>query len=461
MPSVIHPSSLQYTDRAVSTCRFCGYEQALEGEACPLCGDVHAAPAGAGHAAPTGIPTVSLSPDQQRTIAARTRGRDRGPGETFGGRFRIEALLGRGGMGAVYRARDLIADRDVALKVLHPFLSGARDGLDRFRREASLLARMRHPAVPAVLASGEEDGEAYLVVELVEGEDLKSILVRDAPAPMPVPRAVEIVAAVADALDAAHGLGIVHRDVKPHNVRIATDGSVKLLDFGIARSVTRTMATITATDVTLGTPEYMSPEQLDSHRVDGRSDVYSLGVVLYELVTGRLPFHGDTPIGIALKHRTEIPPAPREIRPELPAWLERAILKCLEKDREKRFATAGELAAELRRPRGGSVRRRRLSSGDLVLEDDTEASDFALVLSTAREKTGWSPGMALLFETRHYRLVEAVPAMAARERWLYRFVFWPPDAVFRGLVDYAADAAERKAREDGQVVNRLKRWLSE
>lgn len=185
------------------------------------------------------------------------------------------------------------------------------------------------------------------------------------------------------------------RDVKPNNVMIGRDGSVRLLDFGLARGAGIDIATLTRTGTVLGTPGYMSPEQFDAHGVDERSDIYSLGVVLFEVLTGRLPFVGQTPIAVALAHKAEPPPLPRSLRPSVPAWLERVVLRCLEKDPVRRFATAGELAEELRRPREGASKQvRTLPGGDGVVLDRGETTDWALVLRAPAREDGLGRGDA-------------------------------------------------------------------
>jgi serine/threonine-protein kinase len=430
------------------TCSSCGFENAEPGKSCPLCGasETFAATQVAGEA--TLVQAPGGRPASPETTAL---------GRVFGARYRVDALLGRGGMGEVYRVHDLTQGVDRALKILHPAIEDDPDRIERFRREIGILSKLRHPAIPRIHDWGADRAELYFVSDLVDGRDLK-IVVQER-GPWPAADAAALIAAVADALAAAHAQGIVHRDVKPNNVMIAADGAVRLLDFGLARGVGIDMSTLTRTGMIVGTPGYMSPEQFDG-QVDERTDVYSLGVVLYEMTTGRLPFTGPTPIAVAMKHKTETPVPPRALRRDLPAWLERIILRCLEKDPAGRFTSAAELAAELRRPRrGGRPRLRRLATGDAVVEDESESSDWALVLSSPEEKTGWTVGMALRYGGGYYRLEETLPRAPGQESWTYRFSFWPAEQVFRRIVDYEQDAADRRAASERSLKGRLQRWI--
>ena len=374
------------------------------------------------------------------------------------GRYVVEQVLGRGGMGTVYSVVDGTDGQRRALKVVHSAVLEGPEGLDRFRREVELLSRVRHPAVPAVLGWGTDGGEAYYVTELIDGSDLKTEIRRLGLVP---PRdAARLASEIADALHAAHLAGVIHRDVKPQNVMLGADGRIHLVDFGIARSVGRGTRILTGTGITLGTPEYMSPEQFDTPRVDARSDIYSLGVLLFEMLTGGLPFTGDSPVAVAISHRTEVPRDVRTLRPDVPAWLARIVATCLEKDRARRFANAADLAMALRKSWSTwPVRARHLASGDVVREEDPEVEGFALVLESPAEKTGWESGMALVFEGRHYKLSDFLAPVRTVDPWTYRFVSWPEEDVLRLVFDYDRDCAERSRKAESSLLSRLKRLL--
>ena len=260
-------------------------------------------------------------------------------GELIAGRYELEQVVGTGGMSSVYRAYDRQLERTVAVKVLHERLGADDEHVSRFRHEAQAVARMSHPNVVTVLDRGVDDGRQYIVFEYVDGENLRQLL--DRTGPLPPRRATEIAIAVADGLAFAHAHGIVHRDVKPQNVLLGRDGSVKVTDFGIARSAD---SGLTQTGTVLGTSSYLSPEQASGRQVTEAADVYSLGVVLYELLDGEVPFPGGNQVVVALRQATEAPPALRGVPPRLAA----AVSRALAKDPARRFASMRELAAELR-----------------------------------------------------------------------------------------------------------------
>ncbi|MGC8463276.1 MAG: Stk1 family PASTA domain-containing Ser/Thr kinase [Acidimicrobiales bacterium] len=264
----------------------------------------------------------------------------------FSQRYELDYLIARGGMAEVYRARDRLLDRPVALKVLFPELSVDRSFVERFRREAQAAANLSHPNIVPVFDWGEDSGTYFIVMEFVDGRPLSAIL--KTAGPLSADRAADIGSFVASALGYANRHGVVHRDVKPGNVLITDEGLVKVTDFGIARAL-NTEESLTQTGAVMGTATYFSPEQAEGIGVDARSDIYSLGVVLYEMVTGRPPFLGDTPVAVASKHVREHPPAPRELNPSVPPTFEAVIMKAMAKDPAYRYQTAEDLRADLLR----------------------------------------------------------------------------------------------------------------
>ena len=270
-------------------------------------------------------------------------------GETLG-KYQVVEHLGRGGMAEVYKAYQPALERWVAIKVLHAFLAVEKDFLTRFQREARAVAALRHPNIVQVYDFDYDQTRRvyYMVMEFIDGPTLKERL-RDLEAQgawMEIEEAARVTAAVADALDYAHRRGMVHRDVKPANIMFNSEGQVILTDFGIARMVN--LSGVTASGAVVGTPAYISPEQGLGRAGDERSDIYSLGVVFYQLLTGVLPFEADTPMGVVLKHINDPLPAPRSIRPDLPPHLEEILFRVLAKEPDHRYQTAAEFARELR-----------------------------------------------------------------------------------------------------------------
>src|SRR6201997_1715605 len=263
-------------------------------------------------------------------------------GTTLNGRYRLEARIGSGGMSTVYRATDETLQRQVAIKLMNREIASDSDQLERFRREARAVAQLSHPHIVGVIDYGEDDSRPYIVFEYVEGETLKERIRRNGR--LPLPEAVAYAIEIARALGTAHARHIVHRDVKPQNVLIDDEGSAKVTDFGIARTLDE--AGLTADGRVLGTTDYVSPEQALGHPVTGQSDLYSLGVVLYEMLVGEVPFKGESQVAVAMKHVREQLPDGQAKRPEVSAALAAVIDHATAKHLEDRYADDAELIAD-------------------------------------------------------------------------------------------------------------------
>jgi serine/threonine-protein kinase len=263
-------------------------------------------------------------------------------GELIAGRYELEKLVGSGGMSNVFRAHDRLLERTVALKILHEQYTRDDDYVERFRREARSVAKLAHPNIVTVIDRGEQDGRQFIVFEYVEGPNLKD-LTRDGP--LNVREAIELTLQVARALSFAHERGLVHRDVKPQNVLLNDDGQAKVTDFGIARSLD--VQGVTQTGTVLGTSDYIAPEQARGQRVDPKTDIYSLGTVLYELLVGDVPFSGDNFVAVAMRHVSEPAPSVLDHRPDCPMRLDLAIQRAMAKDPDDRFESMNDFCAEL------------------------------------------------------------------------------------------------------------------
>ncbi|HYF26349.1 MAG TPA: protein kinase [Baekduia sp.] len=264
-------------------------------------------------------------------------------GTLLSGRYRLDARIGTGGMSTVFRALDTVLERQVAIKLMHRDIAGQADQLERFRREARAVAQLNHPHVVGVIDAGEDDGTPYIVFEYVDGETLKQRIRRHGR--LPVAEAVAYAIEIARALGAAHDCGIVHRDVKPQNVLVDEEGSAKVTDFGIARTLDQDG--LTADGRVLGTTDYVSPEQALGHSVTGQSDLYSLGVVLFEMLTGDVPFHGENQVAVAMKHVREDIPDVQLLRPEVSSSLAAVLDRATHKDLAQRYSSDAELIADL------------------------------------------------------------------------------------------------------------------
>ena len=268
-------------------------------------------------------------------------------GKTYGGRYEVIEKVGQGGMAEVYRARDDLLGRDVAVKVLAERLSNDRSFVERFRREAQAAANLSHPNIVSLYDFGNDDAAYFIVMEMIDGRGLEVVISEDGP--LLPERAAEIAADVARALERAHTAGLVHRDIKPSNIMITSYGQTKVTDFGIARALGDGEQTMTQTGMVIGTASYLSPEQAQGNPVDARSDVYALGCVLYEMLTGRAPFQGDTPLSIAYKHVREDAEKPSTVNPDVPEALDAITMKALAKNPDNRYQTAREMQDDLQR----------------------------------------------------------------------------------------------------------------
>jgi eukaryotic-like serine/threonine-protein kinase len=290
-------------------------------------------------------------------------------GELIAERYELQELVGTGGMSSVYRAHDRLLERDVALKVLHEQYTADGDYVERFRREARSVAQLSHPNIVTVIDRGEQDGRQFIVFEYVDGENLKALVEREGP--LPEREAIELALQTARALGFAHEHGLVHRDVKPQNVLLNGDGAAKVTDFGIARSLDMHSG-LTQTGTVMGTSDYIAPEQARGQKVDAQSDVYSLGAVLYELLTGEVPFPGDNFVAVAMRHINEPPPSVRERRPELSPRLDAAIRRAMAKEPRDRFPSMDDFCREL----------------NACLESETAASGAQTMVVAPRRRRG-------------------------------------------------------------------------
>ena len=304
------------------------------------------------------------------------------------GRYRLESKLGSGGMSTVYLALDQVLDRPVAIKLLHREISEEADQLERFRREARAAARLSHPNLVGVIDAGEDDGRPYIVFEYIEGRTLKRRIQEEGG--LPVDEAVAYAIEIGRGLTAAHARKLVHRDVKPQNVLIDPDGRAKVTDFGIARSLEQ--KGMTATGRVLGTTDYVSPEQAMGEDVDERSDVYSLGVVLYEMLTGDVPFQAETQVGVAMRHVNEPMPDVQAKRPEVSAAVASVVDRSTTKDPRDRYDTVAQMVRDLEQTLEVEAARRGGTSGEATSVLDSVPSSRRR-LGTRRSRLGIAMGV--------------------------------------------------------------------
>jgi serine/threonine protein kinase/tetratricopeptide (TPR) repeat protein len=316
-------------------CPKCGTDNSGDSRFCKAC----ATPLPAPGADRKGLPTQTLETPVTEIAT----------GTTLAGRYQVIEELGHGGMGRVYKVFDTDIKEKIALKILRPEIALDKETVERFSNELKLARKISHRHVCRMFDLGKAEGTTFITMEFVPGEDLKKLIRKTGQ--FGAGRAVSIGKQVCEGLAEAHHLGVVHRDLKPQNIMVDEDGNARIMDFGIARSLQG--KGITGAGVMIGTPEYMSPEQVEGKEVDERSDIYSLGIILYEMVTGHVPFEGDTPFTIGVKHKSERPRNPRELNAHIPEDLNRLILRCLEKDKGKRYQTAEELRIDLEKVEQG------------------------------------------------------------------------------------------------------------
>ncbi len=335
-------------------------------------------------------------PAQTRTIETPVQELSRGT--KFADRYEIIEELGTGGMGKVYRVEDMKAKEEIALKLIKPEIAADKKTIDRFRNELTTARKIRHKNICGMYDLGEDKGSYYITMEYVPGEDLKSFLRRSKK--LTVETTVSIGIQICEGMAEAHRLGVVHRDLKPSNIMIDKEGNARIMDFGIARSLKG--KGITGAGVMIGTLEYMSPEQVEGKEIDQRTDIYSFGVIIYEMVTGRVPFEGDTALTIAVRQKTEEPKDPREFNTQLSEDLSRVILKCLEKDKGKRYQSIDQILDELSEIERSITTTERIlpkkepeitKTGDIEWKDSIAVLPF-VDLSAQKDQEYFCDGMA-------------------------------------------------------------------
>ena len=267
-------------------------------------------------------------------------------GKLLGNRYEIIEKIGNGGMSTVYKATDKVLKRNVAVKILRDEFTTDEEFIKRFEAEAQSAARLTHANIVSIYDVGAEGNLYYIVMELIQGKTLKEIIIEER-GPLPWKWSVNVAIQIASALEIAHRNNIVHRDIKPHNIIITEDGVAKVTDFGIAKAVSN--STITAFGTTIGSVHYFSPEHARGGFTDAKSDLYSLGVVMYEMLTGKVPFDADTPVSVALKHMQEEPEEPIEMNPNIPVAINKIIMKALQKDVTLRYQSATEMLEDLKK----------------------------------------------------------------------------------------------------------------
>ena len=371
-------------------CPQCQAENPSDSKYCKECATALPHPPG-----PSSPPTRTLDTPREELTT----------GTLFASRYQIVEELGGGGMGRVYRALDTKVGEEIAIKVIKPEIAADKASVERFKNELKIARKIVHKSVGRVYDLNENRGTFYITLEYIRGEDLKAFI--RSSGQMALGTSLRVARQVAEGLAEAHGLGVVHRDLKPSNIMIDRDGNARIMDFGIARLVGA--RGITGGNVMIGTPEYMSPEQVEGKEAGPASDLYSLGIVLFEMLTGRLPFEGETALSVAVKQKSEAPPDPQKLNPQIPEDLNRIILKCLEKNKEKRYRSASELLADL----AGIEKSLPTTPHPLPVRKALTSKEITVRLPS---KKIWIPGAAILVALLALAVWQFIPEKEGAKR---------------------------------------------
>lgn len=372
-------------------------------------------------------------------------------GKVLGNRYEIIKKVGNGGMATVYKAEDKVLKRNVAIKILRDEFTTDEEFIKRFEIEAQSAARLVHPNIVSIFDVGVEENLYYIVMELIRGKTLKEIIIEER-GPLPWKWSVNVAIQIASALEMAHKNNIIHRDIKPHNIIITEDGIAKVTDFGIAKAVSN--STITAFGTTIGSVHYFSPEHARGGFTDAKSDLYSLGVVMYEMVTGKVPFDADTPVSVALKHMQEEPEEPIELNPNLPNAVNKIIMKALKKDTTLRYQTASEMLSDLRRalknPDGEFVDDREYDETAKTQKINTDLYGNIEEASKNKNKNGKKEGKFKKFIKEHKALSIFIGlillfALSLGGTLAFLNITNPPEVELPNLVGMSKEEAQKEA----------------
>ncbi len=372
-------------------------------------------------------------------------------GKVLGNRYEIIEKVGNGGMATVYKAEDKVLKRNVAVKILRDEFTTDEEFIKRFEIEAQSAARLVHPNIVSIFDVGVEENLYYIVMELIQGKTLKEIIIEER-GPLPWKWSVNVAIQIASALEMAHKNNIIHRDIKPHNIIITEDGIAKVTDFGIAKAVSN--STITAFGTTIGSVHYFSPEHARGGFTDAKSDLYSLGVVMYEMVTGKVPFDADTPVSVALKHMQEDPEEPIELNPNLPGAVNKIIMKALKKDTTLRYQTASEMLSDLRRalknPDGEFVDDREYDETAKTQKINTDLYGNIEEDSKTKNKNGKKEGKFKKFIKEHKALSIVIGlvllfALSLGGTLAFLNLTNPPEVELPNLVGMSKEEAQKEA----------------